>query len=1070
MKMARSLAASPSCGYIHCNTHELSARLATRECAGAQTHVKLWLPQGGLVVEAPLARRRLRARDSGHGQQREREPRQPHLERVPSGGERVPARNMFAFAAPPPGAAKRPLAGGLSLATRSEAAKRACLGVRGDAGAASLDAIEFDSAVVGCRFHGGALERDENGRAAPLQRLEVSRDSGNERDPRALLVRNARGESLGHLPAAVAAVLAPLVDARLVALSLRLHDASAAESKPLRIAVRVFVTPLQRDALALRELPFRLSALASSPSPGDAHGGAYLGNLEAAVASAMARAPHLFDEAERDELARFGALPLGARQLFARLVTRRGAASRWFALARLRGFVEIGDAAAVAAAAAALAAAGAAELASADSLPQGAAFRCLAAALPRAMLRELAAAALGKAAAASMMRGASAASCKAALARTLASQRDLAGRPLLASPALRAHWARMCGTWTRLSPSLHHVATRAQLVCTLVGGEEGWALLHARDVRRAVFAPYRLPSAADAHVFASRAALLEFEAALALAARFEDAFPEAVARVEGARGGGGGGAQGGDDEEEEGAEEEEEEAEGGGGGQAATEFACGEAADDEVVVLSDGDCVADDAAAPFARALAIARRARAWLERLRGRPAGEGFAARFRAEWVLARVCGFGAAVLERQRRYGEAVAWLRWLLSLPFAAERRGAWHARLALDLERHLQRPHEALAAAVAALADAATRTGERAELERRAQRLWQRLRVGPQPVAAAAAAERERLWTRVVRRRAIRGRPTNRAAGERSRFFGYDNEMCSVEHLALQFYAQRRGGGWRGEHCENGLLHTLFGLLLWAPLFAPVPHVFQTPFQAAPLDLDTDCFFSARAPLIEAALARIAVAASPHEMLALLRPAWRHRPAACRGVAWTRWPLAELVRFCTCVGGRVLAGMCESLARDHAAWSGGLPDLFLWRWRRRGGEGEGEEEEEGEDEEGDDEEEDDKEDEEEEVEEQQQLGGDSWQLASQEDGEESAAAAPASLEEEEARVQALLAEWDSGSVEYAAAFCEVKGPRDRLSAQQRAWIERLAALSEAQRAPRVFVELLRVRERAGAGVAE
>ena len=63
--------------------------------------------------------------------------------------------------------------------------------------------------------------------------------------------------------------------------------------------------------------------------------------------------------------------------------------------------------------------------------------------------------------------------------------------------------------------------------------------------------------------------------------------------------------------------------------------------------------------------------------------------------------------------------------------------------------------------------------------------------------------------------------------------------------LQYYASEAGGGWQGVHSEGGVWATLFGLLLWDVLFCTdVPDVLRTPFQTAPLDLDTDAFFPAR----------------------------------------------------------------------------------------------------------------------------------------------------------------------------------------------------------------------------------
>jgi fanconi-associated nuclease 1 len=97
-----------------------------------------------------------------------------------------------------------------------------------------------------------------------------------------------------------------------------------------------------------------------------------------------------------------------------------------------------------------------------------------------------------------------------------------------------------------------------------------------------------------------------------------------------------------------------------------------------------------------------------------------------------------------------------------------------------------------------------------------------------------------------------------------------------------YALEENGGWSGVHTESGVWTTLFGLLMWPVLFAPVPDVFRTRFQctvdilsrffqfslivngcvcvcvccvAAPLDLGSDAFYANRRELIEQRLGRI-----------------------------------------------------------------------------------------------------------------------------------------------------------------------------------------------------------------------
>lgn len=55
-----------------------------------------------------------------------------------------------------------------------------------------------------------------------------------------------------------------------------------------------------------------------------------------------------------------------------------------------------------------------------------------------------------------------------------------------------------------------------------------------------------------------------------------------------------------------------------------------------------------------------------------------------------------------------------------------------------------------------------------------------------------------------------------------------------------------------HSEGSIVSTLFGLLFWDILFAPVPGAFETPYQSAPLDLVHDSFFTSREDIINTRL--------------------------------------------------------------------------------------------------------------------------------------------------------------------------------------------------------------------------
>ncbi|EJM73956.1 VRR-NUC domain-containing protein [Pseudomonas sp. GM55] len=58
-----------------------------------------------------------------------------------------------------------------------------------------------------------------------------------------------------------------------------------------------------------------------------------------------------------------------------------------------------------------------------------------------------------------------------------------------------------------------------------------------------------------------------------------------------------------------------------------------------------------------------------------------------------------------------------------------------------------------------------------------------------------------------------------------------------------------------YVENSLINSLFGLLCWPAIFAPLPGAFFHPFQRAPVDLLSEDFHERRADLFEACLAEL-----------------------------------------------------------------------------------------------------------------------------------------------------------------------------------------------------------------------
>ena len=146
----------------------------------------------------------------------------------------------------------------------------------------------------------------------------------------------------------------------------------------------------------------------------------------------------------------------------------------------------------------------------------------------------------------------------------------------------------------------------------------------------------------------------------------------------------------------------------------------------------------------------------------------------------------------------------------------------------------------------------------------------------------------------------------------------DEALPVEEAALI----ELGGD--GLWCENSLVSTLFGLLLWDALFAPVPGMFQHPFQDAPLDLRGETFYEHRREAIDDRLAELDHADIATEVIAAHAA---HHPRRCRGVAWDAYDVDTLARAAVALGPH-LSPILLRIARHPRRHRKGMPDLFVF----------------------------------------------------------------------------------------------------------------------------------------------
>ncbi len=153
-------------------------------------------------------------------------------------------------------------------------------------------------------------------------------------------------------------------------------------------------------------------------------------------------------------------------------------------------------------------------------------------------------------------------------------------------------------------------------------------------------------------------------------------------------------------------------------------------------------------------------------------------------------------------------------------------------------------------------------------------------------------------------------------------------CSVEHAVREHLSTPDAPVY---YVENALVGSLFGLLCWDAIFAPLPGAFFHPFHWAPADLNRADFQQRRADLFAACLACL----DSDEYRDCI---WRTFQAKL-GIhnAFVAWGLLDeelLTHALTCIPAAHLKLMFQRILADVSGNRTGLPDLIqLWPEERR-----------------------------------------------------------------------------------------------------------------------------------------
>ncbi|KAM0754067.1 hypothetical protein T439DRAFT_322953 [Meredithblackwellia eburnea MCA 4105] len=315
---------------------------------------------------------------------------------------------------------------------------------------------------------------------------------------------------------------------------------------------------------------------------------------------------------------------------------------------------------------------------------------------------------------------------------------------------------------------------------------------------------------------------------------------------------------------------------------------------------------------------------------------------RFHPGWPLTRVLYKSAHVFARLGQHDQEMEILKALLSQhSFRRGKRGAWYERLALVMmkptakekddslskekkERLVKKRLErALEVCLKGLDDPYTHLIYHSSLQRRIKRIESMLQVDK-----LARRKFNEGSMRAASRVMIGLRLDDPTIGKKSCWQG-DEEELGVEAYALERYAD---DDWKGFHSENGILTMIFALCFWDILFADVDGVFETSYQAAPLDLATDAFALVRAPQIKKRLNYIERGGAA-KLIAKVNDRERPKSTWCVGVNWEKYSKEDLLEIVECINGEGLAFILRMFTEEYGHRTGGIPDLCLWNPKER-----------------------------------------------------------------------------------------------------------------------------------------
>jgi hypothetical protein len=193
------------------------------------------------------------------------------------------------------------------------------------------------------------------------------------------------------------------------------------------------------------------------------------------------------------------------------------------------------------------------------------------------------------------------------------------------------------------------------------------------------------------------------------------------------------------------------------------------------------------------------------------------------------------------------------------------------------------------------------------------------------APQSAAEQQGLQRIVPRlRRKLGGPPLKRAkAREVERLDLHLPRVDPTRSVEFHVQAHLHADDGPVHYVENSLINSLFGLLCWPAIFAPVPGAFFHPFQRGPVDLLSEDFLERRAELFQACLGELDDGRYAETIRQRFVDKWGIQSPF---VFWGALNEALLEQALACLPAEHLKHWFKRLLLDIKANRAGMPDLI------------------------------------------------------------------------------------------------------------------------------------------------